>query len=171
MEDRFKGNQHIAGGVIVSEDKVQSIIEKWNEDPMYVIEMLQDVQSEYRYIPKDVIEEISFKTGIPRPRLYYIATFYKAFSLEPRGEHEVQICTGTTCYVKGAKRILETIERKCGISDGETTENKKYTLKHVRCLGCCSLAPVLTLDGSIIGQASSTTVDELLAKRAMEEGE
>ena len=155
----------------MSSNKVQSIIEKWNEDPLYVIEMLQDVQSEFRYIPKEVIDEISSSTGVPIPRLYYITTFYKAFSLKPMGEHEVQVCTGTTCHVKGARRILETIERKCGISDGETTEDQQYTLKHVRCLGCSSLAPVITLDGAIIGQAKSTTVDELLAKKSMEEVE
>ena len=155
----------------MSSNKVQSIIKKWKNDPYYVIEMLQDVQSEFRYIPKDAIHEISLSTGVSKPRLYYISTFYKAFSLEPRGEHELQVCTGTTCYVKGAKRILETIERKCRISDGETTEDKRYTLKHVRCLGCCSLAPVITLDGSIIGLAKTTTVDELLSKKDTEEDE
>ena len=152
----------------MSSNKVQSIIERWEKDPSYVIEMLQDVQSEFRYIPKGIIDEISSSTGVPRPRLYYIATFYKAFSLKPRGEHEIQVCTGTTCYVKGAKRILETIERRCGISDGETTEDMQYTLKHVRCLGCCSLAPVISLDSAIIGHVKSTTLDGLLAKKAKE---
>ena len=149
-------------------NKVQSIIEKWDRDPTNVIEMLQDVQSEFRHIPKEVIDEISISTGVPRPRLYYIATFYKAFSLKPRGEHEIQVCTGTTCYVKGAKRLLETLERKFGISDGETTEDLEYTLKNVRCLGCCSLAPVISLDDAIIGKAKSSTVEELLARKAGE---
>lgn len=149
----------------MNSNKVQSIIERWNKDPSYVIEMLQDVQSEFRYIPKQVIEEISVCTGVPRPRLYYIATFYKAFSLTPTGEHEIQVCTGTTCHVKGAKRILETIERKLGITDGETTDDFKFSLKNVRCLGCCSLAPVITKDGAVIGGANSSTVNDILAEK------
>lgn len=149
----------------MSSNKVQSIIERWNEDPSYVIEMLQDVQSEFRYIPKEVIEEISVSTGVPRPRLYYIATFYKAFSLTPSGEHEIRVCTGTTCHVKGAKRILETIERKLGITDGETTGDFKFSLKNVRCLGCCSLAPVITKDGAVIGGADTSTVNDILAEK------
>ena len=152
----------------MNENTVQSIIKKWNGDPSYVIEMLQDVQSEFRYIPKEAIEEISFSTGVPRTRLYYIATFYKAFSLTQRGEHELQVCIGTTCYVKGAKRLLETLERKLGIADGETTEDLKYTLKNVRCLGCCSLAPVITLDDAIIGEVKTKTLDELLKKETNE---
>jgi NADH-quinone oxidoreductase subunit E len=149
-------------------DKVQAIIEKWNQDPNYVIEMLQDVQSEFHYIPKEVIDEISLSTGVPRTQLYYLATFYKAFSLKPRGEHEIQVCTGTTCYVKGASRILEALQRKCGLTDGETTEDLQYTLKYVRCLGCCSLAPVISLDNSIIGKAKSSTVQGLLVNKAEE---
>jgi NADH-quinone oxidoreductase subunit E len=149
-------------------DKVKSIIEKWNGDPNYSIEMLQDVQSEFRFIPKEVIDEISRSTGVPRTQLYYLATFYKAFSLKPRGEHEIQVCTGTTCYVKGASRILESLQRKYGLEDGETTDDLKYTLKHVRCLGCCSLAPVMSLDDSIIGKAKSSTVEGLLASKTEE---
>ena len=146
----------------MSSNKVQSIIEKWNEDPLYVIEMLQDVQSEFRYIPKEVIDEISSSTGVPIPRLYYITTFYKAFSLKPMGEYEIQVCTGTTCHVKGAKRVLETIERKLGITYGETTGDLKYSLKKVRCLGCCSLAPVITKDEVIFGGVDSSRVDDIL---------
>ncbi len=149
-------------------DKVQEIIEKWNGDPNYVIEMLQDIQSEFHYIPQEVIDEISQSTNVPRTQLYYLATFYKAFSLKPRGEHEIQVCTGTTCYVKGAFRILEALQRKCGLSDGETTDDMQYTLKYVRCLGCCSLAPVISLDNSIIGRAKSSTVEGLLMIKAEE---
>ena len=130
--------------------------------------MLQDFHSEFRFIPKDLIDEISESTGVPRTQLYYLATFYKAFSLKPRGEHEIQVCTGTTCYVKGAFRILESLQRKCGLSDGETTDDLQYTLKHVRCLGCCSLAPVISLDDAIIGKAKSSEVEGLLAKKAEE---
>jgi NADH-quinone oxidoreductase subunit E len=149
-------------------DKVQSIIDNWNGDPNYVIEMLQDVQSEFRYIPKEVIEEISQSTGVPRTQLYYLATFYKAFSLKPRGEHEIQVCTGTTCYVKGASRILESLQRNYGLTDGETTDDLQYTLKYVRCLGCCSLAPVISLDDAIIGKAKSSTVQDLLTRKTEE---
>ncbi len=152
-------------------DKVQSIIDNWNRDPNYVIEMLQDVQSEFRHIPKEALREISEGTGVPRPRLYYITTFYSAFSLKPRGEHEIQVCTGTTCHVKGAQRILDAIERKLGITFGGTTEDLQFSLKNVRCLGCCSLAPVITIDSEIIGGVKSSAVDDILSKKEEEGGE
>ena len=139
-------------------EKVQAVIEKWNYDPNYVIEMLQDIQAEFRFIPKEVLNEISYSTGVTIPRLYYIATFYRAFSLKPRGEHEIQVCTGTTCHVKGAKRILEAIERKLGITEGGTTEDLQYSLKSVRCLGCCSLAPVVTLDDGVISKVKPSSI-------------
>jgi NADH-quinone oxidoreductase subunit E len=144
--------------------KVQSIIDKWDGNPDYAIEMLQDVQAEFRHIPKDAIAEISMCTGIPKTRLFFIATFYNAFSLEPRGEHEIQVCTGTTCHVKGAGAIIDELERKLLISPGETTKDQKYSLENVRCLGCCSLAPVVKVDENIFGGVKSSKINKVLPK-------
>ncbi len=146
--------------------KVQSIIDKWNGDPDYAIEMLQDVQAEFHYIPKEVISKISKQIGIPKTRLYFIGTFYNAFSLTPRGEHEIQVCTGTTCHVKGASAIIDELGRKLSIIPGETTADQKYTLENVRCLGCCSLAPVVKVDETIYGGVKSSRLNRLLPKNA-----
>jgi NADH-quinone oxidoreductase subunit E len=152
--------------------KVQSIIDKWNGDPDFAIEMLQDIQTEYHHIPKEVISEISRCTGIPKTRLFFIATFYNAFSLTPRGEHEIHVCTGTTCHVKGAKPVVEAIERELSITEGETSSDLKYTLESVHCLGCCSLAPVVSVNGKVHGGIKSSKVKRIIPElKDMEGGE
>ena len=143
---------------------VTDIIEDWNKDPEYVIEMMQDIQDEFRHISKEALEEVNRHTKVPLADLFHIATFYKAFSLKPRGEKEIQVCMGTACHVKGAQRVLEAFERELNIKDGETTEDGKFTLEGVRCLGCCSLAPVVTIGEVLIGEVEPAQVPKLLKK-------
>ncbi len=143
---------------------VDEIINKWNADKEYVIEMMQDLQDEFRHISKDALEQINKVTQVPLADLFHIATFYKAFSLEPRGEYQIQVCMGTACHVKGAQRVLEAFERELNIKDGDTTENKKFTLEGVRCLGCCSLAPVITIGDDLYGEVEPSKVPKLLKK-------
>jgi len=152
----------------MSAEKVKEIIKKWNNDPDFVIEMLQDVQSEFRYVSQDSMNVISDNMNIAPSKLYHIVTFYKYFSLEPLGKHHVQVCTGTACHVKGAPRILNTIERNFGISNGETTEDKMFSLESVRCLGCCSLAPAVSVDGKVIRNADSVTVNKKIISKTKE---
>ncbi|MCK4504115.1 MAG: NAD(P)H-dependent oxidoreductase subunit E [Candidatus Aegiribacteria sp.] len=143
--------------------KVDAIIEKWNADPDFVIEMMQDVQDEFRFIPKEALERISDRTEKPRGKLFHIATFYRAFSLEPRGEKEIQVCMGTACYVKGAPDVLAALERELGISSGETTPDGKFTLTEVRCLGCCGIAPVITIGNKVIADVKPSQVSNLIS--------
>ncbi|MBD3235761.1 MAG: hypothetical protein GF330_03575 [Candidatus Eisenbacteria bacterium] len=143
--------------------ELRGIIEKWRSDPEYVIEMMQDIQARFRHIPKTAIEEINLATRTPKAHLYHIATFYKAFSLEPRGETTVQVCMGTACHVKGAARILEAFQRTLGIRDGQTTSDGKYTLEGVRCLGACSIAPVVKIGDEVHGNVQARQVERLLA--------
>jgi len=143
---------------------IRKIIEKWNSDPEYVIEMMQDVQDLERCISMAAIDEISLATGVSRGRLYHIATFYKAFSLVPRGEIEVQVCVGTTCHVKGSALILEAFERELGISRGGTTPDFKFSVEAVACLGCCSLAPVVKFGEEVVPNVQSKDVAKLIKK-------
>jgi NADH-quinone oxidoreductase subunit E len=143
---------------------VEGIIKKWKNDREYVIEMLQDVQDEFRHIPKDALEVINRHTHVPVADLYHITTFYKAFSLEPRGKYEIQICLGTACHVKGAQRILEAFERELDIPEGSTTKDKLFSLKAVRCIGCCSIAPVITINEEIYGDFSAHKIKAALKK-------
>ena len=145
-------------------DKVDAIIDKWNQDPEFVIEMMQDVQDLYRHIPRKALERISDRTEKPRGKLFHIATFYKAFSLEPRGEKEIQVCMGTDCYVKGAPDVLAALERELGIKSGETTPDGKFSLTEVRCVGACGLAPVVTIGDEVLGGVQSNQVPEIIRK-------
>ncbi len=150
-------------------NKVDAIIDRWNCDPDFVIEMFQDVQDEFRHIPREALERIADRTGKPRGTLFHIATFYKAFSLEPRGETEVQVCMGTACYVKGAPDVLAALERELGVKSGETTPDGKFTLSEVRCVGACGLAPVVTIGDEVLGGVRSSQVPDII-KRFREEG-
>ncbi len=144
--------------------KVNAIIDKWNTDPDFVIEMMQDVQDEFRYIPKEALERIADKTGKPRGTLFHIATFYRAFSLEQRGLKEIQVCMGTACYVKGAPDVLAAFERELDISSGETTPDGHFTLTEVRCVGACGLAPVVTIGDEVLGGVKSSEVPKIISK-------
>lgn len=143
---------------------VDTIIDKWNADPDYVIEMFQDIQDACRYIPQDALYRVAERTGKPRGTLFHIATFYKAFSLEQKGEKEIQICTGTACYVKGAPDVLAAFQRELGIKSGETTEDRKFSLSEVRCVGACGLAPVVVMGEDVIGGVTPSMVPDIIRK-------
>ncbi|MEN8208708.1 MAG: NAD(P)H-dependent oxidoreductase subunit E [Candidatus Fermentibacteria bacterium] len=143
---------------------VDAIIEKWNTDPDFVIEMMQDIQDEFRCIPKEALERIGDRTEKPRGKLFHIATFYNAFSLDQRGKKEIQVCMGTACYVKGAADVLAALERTLGISSGETTPDGKFTLTEVRCVGACGLAPVVTIGDEVIGGVKPNEVPSIIKR-------
>ncbi|MBN1296704.1 NADH-quinone oxidoreductase subunit NuoE [bacterium] len=145
--------------------EIEAIAAKWSNDPEYVIEMMQDIQDRERYISREAIDELNRITGVPKSRLYHIATFYGAFTLRPVGECVIQVCVGTACHVKGAARIIETFERELGISRGHTTEDGRFTLEAVACLGCCSLAPVVKINDEIIGNVKVSDVAGIIRKQ------
>jgi NADH:ubiquinone oxidoreductase subunit E len=142
--------------------EIDKIIEKWGSDSDYVIEMMQDIQDRFRHVSKTAIDRLLEKTGVPKAYLYHIATFYKAFSLEKRGETIIQVCVGTTCHVKGAAKILDAFERELQIKTGQTTSDKKYSLEAVACLGACSIAPVVKVGEEVHGNVGAKDVTRLL---------
>lgn len=144
--------------------KVQEITQRWNGKQEFLVEMLQDVQEEYRYLPREVLEEIARTTEIPLGRIYHLATFFKGFSLTPRGEYVISVCRGTACHVRGGKRISNVVARQLGTVEGGTTSDMKFTLESVRCLGCCGLAPVVTINKDVYGNLNSTKVVAVLKK-------
>ena len=148
---------------------IDKIIDKWNADPDYVIEMMQDIQDELRHTPREALEQITKQTKVPLARLYHIATFYKSFSLTPRGEYEIQVCVGTACHVKGAPLIVDAFSRELKIKSGETTADGLFTLEGVRCLGCCSLAPVVMIGDDLYSNVKIVYVPELISKYRKEE--
>ena len=146
------------------DQKVTAIIDKYHGDSSQLVAVLQDIQAEYYYLPQEILMQVSKALAIPVSQVYSIATFFKAFSLEPRGKHLVNVCLGTACHVRGAAKVLEKIGRSLDISQGETTKDMKFTLETVNCMGACALAPVIKIDDEYYGQMKTNKVDPLLDK-------
>jgi NADH-quinone oxidoreductase subunit E len=142
--------------------KVKLVLERYQRDRGMLVSILQDIQAEYNYLPKETLIEVSQGLDIPLTQVYSVASFFKAFSLKPRGRHLINVCLGTACHVRGAVRILEEIERRLGIKAGETTKDLKYTLETVNCVGACALGPIVIIDGRYSGQMKTDKVKNLL---------
>jgi len=135
--------------VSISEDAVKTIVEKYHGEKSALISILQDVQKEYAFLSKDALNLLSQEMEIPLSSVYEVSTFYNSFSLVPRGRHVIEVCAGTACHVKGGPKLRSRLETELNLECGETTEDRMFTLEEVRCLGCCSLAPVVKVDGDI----------------------
>lgn len=144
--------------------EVDEIVERHRGEEGAVLNVLLDVQDELRYLPRDALERVSERMDVPLARLFGVATFYTAFSFVPRGRHTVQVCMGTTCYVRGSQHILDKIRKDLSIEPGGTTEDLRYSLESVRCVGCCAIAPVVMIDKRAHGKIELDKVDEILAK-------
>jgi NADH:ubiquinone oxidoreductase subunit E len=141
---------------------IKSILDKWNHDSSSLISILLDVQDVYNYLPEEALALVAEKLNIPLIKVYSAATFYKVFSLTPRGKHIINICVGTACHVRGGRRLVERVEKVLDIGVGETTEDMQFTLETVRCLGACALGPVVVVDGEYHGQMSTKKMDALI---------
>lgn len=132
-------------------DEVKSIIAKSPQKPSSLIAVLQDIQRKLHYLPPEAMKETSKALDVPLSKVYSVATFYNAFSLEPRGEHTCRICMGTACHIKGAPMALEQAETQLGVKAGQTTPDLKFTLEVVNCVGACAMAPVVIIDDKYYG--------------------
>jgi len=142
---------------------IRGIIAKHGYEQSSLIAILQDIQSTFNYLPQKALKEVSRSTGIPLSRIYAVATFYKAFSLSPRGRHSIHVCLGTACHVRGGHRILEYLERKLGVRSGQTTEDLAYTLERVNCLGACAMGPMV-VDQKYMGKLKLDKIDSVLKR-------
>ena len=148
----------------ISLKRVDDILLEHNYDQSALIAMLQQVQRETGYLPVYVLIHLSERLGVSTARLQALSTFYKSFSLVPTGKHKVAVCTGTACHVRGGRQVLEGLERELGVKSGETTPDRYFTLESVRCLGCCSLAPVVRVGENVYG-----SMDQRKAARVLKE--
>jgi len=143
-------------------ERIDQIIDKHQGEASSLIQILLEIQSENHWLPREAIERVSEKLHVSLSRIQHIATFYKAFSLVPKGRHEIHVCMGTACHVRGATRVLDTVQDLTGIKSGETDLDLKFSLETVNCLGCCALGPVMEIDGKIHGELlPSETADVL----------
>jgi NADH:ubiquinone oxidoreductase subunit E len=136
--------------------------EEYGNDKENLIMILQAIQRRYNYLPKQALSYLSSKLDLPFSKIYGVATFYSTFSLEPRGRHIISVCLGTACHVRGAERIREKIHDTLCIADGQTTPDMRYTLESVRCIGCCSLGPVVKIDEDMHARIPTDKVVQIL---------
>jgi NADH-quinone oxidoreductase subunit E len=150
--------------MISTENIVHQSIEKHGK---FLIPILEDIQEHYRYLPEDVLKIVAKELNIPLVDVYGVATFYQAFSLEPKGDHVITVCCGTACYIRGGAKILKTLSKELHVLPGKTTKDGKFTLETVNCLGCCASGPVVLIDGEInSGMTPQKILDKLNSMKA-----
>jgi NADH-quinone oxidoreductase E subunit len=129
-----------------------------------LIPVMQKAQELFGYLSLETMELISERLDVPVAEIYGVATFYALFSLTPKGEYVISVCTGTACYVKGAQLVLDEVKKQLGIGSGETTKDGKFSIQDTRCLGCCGLAPVMMINNDVYGRLEPADVKDILAK-------
>lgn len=141
---------------------IDQIIEKHNCEPSSLIQILLDIQTANHWLPKEALERVAERLSVPMSQIQHITTFYKHFSLVPKGRHEVHVCMGTACHVRGAQRVLDAVQDQTGLKPGETDVDLKFSLETVNCLGCCALGPVVVVDGEYHGNILPAQMEEVL---------
>jgi NADH-quinone oxidoreductase subunit E len=142
--------------------KIDAIIDRHQGNANMLVQVLLEIQRENRWLPKDVLDKVSRKLNVPLSRIQHIVTFYKAFSLIPKGRHEIHVCTGTACHVRGAPRLIDAVQDVIGIRPGETDQELKFSLETVGCVGCCALGPVMVVDGEYHGKMAPAKSEKVL---------
>ena len=143
-------------------ESISDIVTKYGKREAGLIAMLQDIQKAKGYLPEEDLSFIASKVNVPVSRLFSLATFYKAFSLVPRGRHTINVCLGTACHVRGGSKLLDKLERDLKIKSGETTVDGRFSVEAVRCVGCCGLAPVVVIDENFHGKLNQKSLDKVL---------
>lgn len=142
--------------------KVDEIVDQHQADASALIQILLDIQAENHWLPKTALERVGERLQVPLTRIQHIATFYKAFSLVPKGRNKIHVCMGTACHVRGAQRVLDTVQEATGVSPGETDVDLNFSVETVNCLGCCALGPVMEINGKTHGKMTTAQTADVL---------
>ncbi|MEA2102883.1 MAG: NAD(P)H-dependent oxidoreductase subunit E [Thermodesulfobacteriota bacterium] len=145
-------------------ERINEVISRYDRSEEFILAILQDFQKEFHYVPQEGMERLSEIIHVPQSRIYAMSTFYNALSLEPKGRHTIKVCTGTACHLKGAVDILETVERELDVKRNSTTEDKRFSVDCVNCVGACAMAPVIVVDDDYHGHMSSSRIMDVLKK-------
>ncbi len=148
----------------MSKTAIPEILERYPPDRMYSLAILEDIQAEHNYLPREALEQVAEHLQMRLSDVYQLATFYKAFSLTPKGDYIVKVCLGTACHVGGGPRVLAAMEKKLGLKAGETSTDNKYSLEATRCLGACAQGPIVLVNGRPYGQMTALQAEELAGK-------
>ncbi len=143
--------------------KIDQIIDRYGSNKEAIIQILLDAQTEARWLSRAILERVSKKLGIPLNHVYNITTFYKHYSLLPKGRHSIEVCLGTACHIRGAVRLLDRVSQAIGVGPGETTPDEKFTLSTVNCLGCCALGPAMVVDGEYMSNPPAKKIGQLIS--------
>jgi len=149
--------------------KAEEILGRYPQEEPALIQVLQDVHRAYNYLPCDVLERVADALDVPLAKVFSVSTFYKAFSLEPQGDTIVKVCMGTACHIRGAGQLVEELERRLGIGPDETTEDLKFTVKTVNCVGACAMAPLVIVGDTYFGSAKPAKVSKYLDQGSADE--
>lgn len=141
---------------------IRTVVDRYQAQPAALIMVLQDIQRHFRYLPEEALEHVALQMRLPLAQVFGVATFYRAFSLEPKGRHHICVCTGTACHVRQARVVIDKLETALAIHPGETTGDMEFSLETVNCLGACALGPLVTVDEEFHGNMTSVKVDKLL---------
>ncbi len=140
----------------------EKLYQKYTPEKDNLIQMLNEIQDNYGYIPMNIQKSLSNYLKTPMAEIYGVITFYSRFSLKPKGKYNISVCMGTACYVKGAEKLLKRVEEKIGIQEGETSIDGKFSIEETRCVGACGLAPVFTINGEVYGKGTVKKIDEVI---------
>ncbi len=149
--------------------KAEEILGQYPHEEPALIQVLQDVHRAYNYLPCDVLERVAEALEVPLAKVFSVSTFYKAFSLDPQGDTIVKVCTGTACHIRGAGQLVEELERQLGVGPDETTEDLKFTVKTVNCVGACAMAPLVIVGERYFGSAKPARVSRYLDEGGADE--
>ena len=141
---------------------LEKLFEEYLPEKDNLIQMLNEVQEHYGYVPMHIQKELSEFLNVPMAEIYGVVTFYSRFSLEPQGKYKISVCLGTACFVKGSQKIMDRLVDRLKIKEGETTKDGLFTIEQTRCVGACGLAPVFTVNGEVYGKASVQKLDQVL---------
>jgi NADH-quinone oxidoreductase subunit E len=147
---------------MINQEKLDTILTRYEASSANLIPVLQDIQDEFNYLPKDELKVVAGRLQVPLTQVYSVATFFKMFSLEPKGRHQVRVCLGTACHLRGGQRLVETVSRRLGVATGHATEDLQFSLETVGCLGSCAQAPLMMIDDKYFGRMSVDKVPKIL---------
>jgi NADH-quinone oxidoreductase subunit E len=147
---------------MINQPTFDAILARYESQPANLIPVLQEIQDEFNYLPKDELKVVAEKLQVPLTQVYSVATFFKMFSLEPKGRHQIRVCLGTACHLRGGQRLVETVSRRLGVDVGHATEDLQFSLETVGCLGSCAQAPLMMVDDKYFGRMAVDKVPKIL---------
>jgi NADH-quinone oxidoreductase subunit E len=147
---------------MINQPTFDAILARYESQPASLIPVLQEIQDEFNYLPKDELKVVADRLQVPLTQVYSVATFFKMFSLEPKGRHQIRVCLGTACHLRGGQRLVETVSRRLGVEVGHATEDLNFSLETVGCLGSCAQAPLMMVDDKYFGRMAVDKVPKIL---------